>query len=177
MKLPQRNRWAWTQGACLTSNLLVPFPIAPTLFSFPKLPSPTASRKEAQPARAHWNAGDSARVFDPVHSQQLLCLYYSVVHTKLQWSHFGSSFRISIAPGQTGRASCGTYFVSRRVRQPFRSGAASRSLPPALLWRSGCAALKVKGSESQLYIQCTHSNLLLWKTICFSVLQSSEGKL
>lgn len=36
---------------------------------------------------------------------------------------------------------------------------------------------KVEGAERQLYIQYTHSNLLLWKTICFSVLQSSEGKL
>lgn len=43
--------------------------------------------------------------------------------------------------------------------------------------RQGCAALEVKGSERQLYIQYTRSNLLLRKTICFSVLQSSEGKL
>lgn len=48
--------------------------------------------------------------------------------------------------------------------------------PPRPLPFAGTAP-KVKGSERQLYIQYTHRNLLLWKTICFSVLQSSEGKL
>lgn len=154
----QKPRAKLGQGwSCCSTPSMAAFPSAairvillPSFHPSPIFPGLHLQQQQGRRPRLPEHAGMGGRAKN-------FCVYPAQL-----FPEFLQPFPISSTPGKIGLGFLQLWLC------PGKSSSAACA---------GAEEGKVEGAERQLYIQYTHSNLLLWKTICFSVLQSSEGKL